>query len=451
MISAMIPKTPLEDWIFSDIAAASEDGGRRTRSCIESYQFQKIRDTLEKVCAASPFYRKRMARVVPADFRSLADISLLPFTTAADIRGNRALQFLCVSQSDVERCVTLQTSGTTGQAKRIFFSREDLERTVAFFHYGMSALVHDGDRVMILLPCDRPDGAGGLLGKALERMGLKSLPYGPLKDVRDAVDVILQRDVTCLVGAPIHVLAIARSGDSAALLRSRLSGVLLTTDYVPRAVVDVLERELNCPVYTHYGMTEMGWGGGVECQARQGCHLREADLYIEIVNPENGFPMPDGVWGEIVVTTLTRVAAPLIRYRTGDISRFLTTDCPCGAVLKRLDHRIYRLENMACLRSGALTGLPLLDEAFFPLPGVMDVQATLTTQLNRDCLAVSLMLVPETDLDRTAQAAVQILMNIPGFRVAVDAGMLTLAPVRCTCCSDVPTMQKRRLKRSIIS
>ena len=106
-------------------------------------------------------------------------------------------------------------------------------------------------------------------------------------------------------------LALARHDGAAGL---RLKSVLLTTDYVPEAIVEFVERLWRCTVYNHYGMTEMGLGGGVECQARRGYHLREADLYFEIVNPQTEMPVVEGETGEVVFTTLTRRGMPLIRY-----------------------------------------------------------------------------------------------------------------------------------------
>ena len=92
---------------------------------------------------------------------------------------------------------------------------------------------------------------------------------------------------------------------------------------MPEAIGRVLEERWGCRVYNHYGTTEMGLGGGVQCSARRGYHFREADLFVEIVEPRSGEPVPEGVTGEIVFTTLTRTGMPLIRYRTGDLSRFL--------------------------------------------------------------------------------------------------------------------------------
>jgi phenylacetate-coenzyme A ligase PaaK-like adenylate-forming protein len=90
-------------------------------------------------------------------------------------------------------------------------------------------------------------------------------------------------------------------------------------------------------VYEHYGMTEMGLGGAMACEKRDGYHPREADLLFEIIDPCTGEVLPEGEYGEIVFTTLTRQAMPFIRYRTGDFSRWLPGLCGCGSILKRLD------------------------------------------------------------------------------------------------------------------
>lgn len=91
------------------------------------------------------------------------------------------------------------------------------------------------------------------------------------------------------------------------------------------------------PGFDHWGMTETGYGGAVECSGHQGCHIRELDLHIEIIDPVTTEPLSDGQWGEIVVTTLTRTGQVLIRYRTQDISRIIPGPCPCGSVIRRLD------------------------------------------------------------------------------------------------------------------
>jgi phenylacetate-CoA ligase len=142
-------------------------------------------------------------------------------------------------------------------------------------------------------------------------LGAHPIRHGVVRDVLETLDVMNQEHVNGLVGIPTQVLAPARFGEGL-----RLKSALLTTDHVPNAIVRAVEHAWGCLVYNHYGMTEMGLGGG-ECQARRGYHLREADMIFEIVNPATGEPVAEGETGEAVFTTLTRRGMPLIRSRTG--------------------------------------------------------------------------------------------------------------------------------------
>src|SRR6266536_362816 len=138
-----------------------------------------------------------------------------------------------------------------------------------------------------------------------------------------------REQVDCVVGIPAQILSLVRCrGPFADVPSRRLKRVLLCSDHVPERIVQEIKREWACEVFEHYGMTEMGLGGGVDCEAHCGYHVREADLYLEIVDIDTGRPVPAGRFGEIVFTTLTRRGMPFIRYRTGDISRFLPGVCP---------------------------------------------------------------------------------------------------------------------------
>jgi len=157
-------RTPLEPWIAEKIGSSREGPFRES---IERYQLARLQETLTRVRAGSPFYRRHLAAADGHNLHSLADLGRLPFTTAEDVR-RQPLAFLCVSQGEIERVVTLRSSGTTGESKRIFFTREDQELTVDFFRVGMSTLAGPGARVLILLPGERPGSVGGLLAAGTE-------------------------------------------------------------------------------------------------------------------------------------------------------------------------------------------------------------------------------------------------------------------------------------------
>ncbi len=361
-------RTPLEPWVLRRAGASDMEGLRR-------YQLAALRETVARARARSRFYAGRLAAVEPGDIASLDDVARLPLTTADDLR-REGMRLVCVSAGDVERIVTLPTSGTTGEPKRIHFSAADQELTVDFFHHGMSVLAGAGDRVLVLLPGERPGSVGELLARGLERLGATPLPYGPVGDAGAALDVLAGERASVVVGIPVQVLALARRGVSQGRT-PRVRSVLLSTDHVPRAIVNVLEQAWGCRVFNHYGTTEMGLGGGVECAAHAGLHLREADLLFEVVDPLTGTSLPPGQEGEVVFTTLTREAMPLIRYRTGDLGSFVAGRCPCGSGLRLLANVRSRRGDVAVLAGGERLSLADLDEALFAVDDVLDFSARL--------------------------------------------------------------------------
>ena len=368
-----IRTTSLEPWIKYKITG--ESAGDLTRKQIEDYQLAKLQETLNWVSGHSCFY-KRLYSGIDCQLSSFQDVLKLPFTTPEDIKHN-PLDFLCVSQDDISRIVTLQSSGTTGKPKRLFFSEADQELTIDFFHHGILTLVQPKDRVLIMLPGDKPGSVGDLLRIGLERAGVTGIVHGLITDPEATLKQIIREKINVLVGIPTQVLSLVRFKDSNDCSVSlKLKSVLLSTDYVPFAIVQEIERVWGCKVFNHYGMTEMGLGGGLECEGFCGYHFREADIYVEIIDPGSDRPVLEGQPGEIVISTLTRSAMPLIRYRTGDRSRFIPGLCKCKTVLKRLE-LITSRDRVYLTQTDYLT-MADFDEVLFALDDVLDFEVTLT-------------------------------------------------------------------------
>lgn len=374
----MIGITPLETWIREKIHIGHNVTGDSFAEALKAYQLQRVNETIDYARRNTPFYNRRLA-FLDTSLAGLSDITRIPFTYPSDLADN-PFAFLAVRQDDVARIVTLRTSGSTGKAKRLFFTEADLELTIDFFHHGMSTLVRPGQKVAVLLPGERPDSVGDLLARGLRRMGVHVLAYGPVTDPSRAAETISSSGAHCLVGIPTQVLAVACSRIGVEIGKGKIESALLTTDYVPQAIAERLNAVWGCRVFNHYGMTESGLGGGVECEALDGYHLREADLFFEIVDHETGETCPAGTMGEVVFSTLTRQGMPLIRYRTGDIARFIPEPCPCGSSLRRMEKVRGRWEGSVALSPGRTLTLTDLDESLFRLPGLLDYRATISKE-----------------------------------------------------------------------
>lgn len=421
-------RTPLESWISEMIFGCP--GRVLTEEDIRRYQLAKLRQTIDYAAERSSFYRKRLAGLSGKDLQRLEHLSAFPFTTMEDLQENGP-QLLCVSQSQVERVVTLQLPDSSEKPRRVYFSEQDLERTIDFFHHGMTTLVNPSQRVLILMPGDRPGSVGDLLARALARARVEGFIHGVVQDPEETIHEIVDHQIDCLVGIPTQVLALARHETGDEIPEGRIKGVLLSADYVPSTIVKELGRVWNCPVFSHYGTTEMGLGGAVDCEAFSGYHVREADLLLEIVDPASGGPQPAGEPGEIVFTTLTRNAMPLIRYRTGDLSEYLPDRCACGTVLRRLGKVRGKVRETVLLRSGDWLGIEDLDEALFGIPGIMNYLPSVIRAGDPDRLEIAIYAASHSD-QSLSERVLRALSSVPPIAHAVEAGHLILDPIQYT-------------------
>lgn len=328
----MSPQSPLDPWL-----AARMSLPRLSQDAVAAWQMAELRRTLAWARGASPFHAARLAGIDLETLHTAADLTLLPRMTAADLS---VPGLLTLSQDDVARVVSLPTSGSSGPPKRLHFSEFDLTRTLDFFSVGMSTLAGAGDGVLVLLPGRREWGVADLLARALPDIGACAVLPPEAWTAAELPDVMTGNAVTCLIAAPTQLRALLDAPREAFLA---LRAVLSSAEPLPDSLRRDVETAWDCEVFDHWGMTETGYGGGVECAAHNGYHLREADLLVEIADPATGAPLPPGAMGEILVTTLGPRAMPLVRYRTGDAAHWLSGPCRCGSPLRRLGRVLGRI------------------------------------------------------------------------------------------------------------
>lgn len=387
-----------------------------TRSDLELTQVERLRKTVAFAQKNSPYYKEKLSEFNVNEIQDIADIQKLPLLSGHElIQEGQQLQ--CISSSRIARIITLNTSGTTGKSKRLLFSDADLASTRDFFYHGMKNLIGADDRVLIMLPYIQPESTGELLVRALSDHGIHAEGLWPPSSA--ATPKIQQNGITCIVGLPQHLLKLAER-----LGKGYLRSMQLCSDYASPALRKRIERSTGAETYLHYGTTESGLGGGVECALHRGCHLRESDLLIEIIDPVSLKPVANGELGEIVLTTLQREAMVLLRYRTGDLARIDRSLCGCGGVTARLFDIRGRLSGCEIGKESLYTHQ--LDDTLFAIDNLMDYRATIHRE-NIDTLNIEyLVSTPSCDLSEEIARQVK---SIETIRQAIKCGLLLIGNI----------------------
>ena len=348
-------RTKLENWI-ERIEALPD----LTREGLEALQLRRLNEILLRLKNRGGFYGN-----YPEKLEKLEDLSELPFTTP-EMLASAPGKFLLASQSEVSRIISGATSGTTGKSKRVFYTAGDTEHTVGFFAAGISEMLRPGEKCLIAFPFSGPFGLGDLIAQAVQRLGGVPVKAGFGQSWEELCALVRDTQPETFIGFPVHLLGLARMyGKSFPIRRALVSG-----DACPKGVMEELEKLLGSKLYPHYGSRECGLGGAVTCQAFHGMHLRENHIIAEIID-ESGNVLPDGEYGELVITTIGMEAMPLIRYRTGDYTRILPP-CQCGGVTKRLD---------TVSRRESLVSIEKLDDVLFRVPQLIDYRAIYNADL----------------------------------------------------------------------
>jgi phenylacetate-CoA ligase len=323
------------------------------RAALEQLQLQRLRKIVRRVAAHVPFYREKFAElgVRPKDIHTLDDLRRLPFTTSADLRANYPTGLLAVSYDDTLRLHT--SSGTTGKPKALFFSRQDVENAAELCarSFVMTGVTKK-DVFQNMMTYGMFTGAL-VTHYGAEKVGCLVIPAGPGNSERQ---LMLMQDfrTTFIHLTPSYALYLATFLEKHGVvprrdlaLRKAFVGAEPYTDETRRKI----EESLGLDVYNSYGLSEMnGPGVAFECEHKHGMHVWEDHFLIEIINPATGEPVKNGEPGELVLTTLTREAMPLLRYRTRDITSIITKPCSCGRTHHRLNRITGRSDDMLIVR-----------------------------------------------------------------------------------------------------
>ncbi|MBR1764335.1 MAG: phenylacetate--CoA ligase [Ruminococcus sp.] len=308
-------------------------------------QLELIRHQLKRLVEAGNFYANRLEGIDIDAIDSQEAFEKLPFTWKGDLRDAYPLGLQAVPDEEVVRIHS--SSGTTGTPVIIPYTQQDVDDWAEMFARCYSfAGITNKDRIQITPGYGLwTAGIGFQLG--CERLGAMAIPMGPgntNKQLQMMVD--MESTVICATSSYALLLAeeIAKRGIRDKIKLKR--GVIGSERWGEKMRKRIAE-ELGIELYDIYGLTEVyGPGIGINCKHNCGMHIWDDFIYIEVVDPRTGEVLPDGEEGELVITTLRKQGAPLIRYRTHDLTRIIPGDCPCGADYPRIDTIFGRTDDM---------------------------------------------------------------------------------------------------------
>lgn len=308
-------------------------------------QFQLIKKQLKRLTSMDCFYKNKLEGIDIDAIQSQEDFEKLPFTRKGDLRDAYPLGLQAVPEEEIVRIHS--SSGTTGTPVIIPYTAQDVEDWAKMFQrcYEMAGIT-SSDRIHIT-PGYGLWTAGIGFQNGAEHLGAMTIPMGPGntdKQLKMMVD--LKSTVLCATSSYALLLAeeIAKRGLGDKI---HLEKGVIGSERWGEKMRKRIATELGISLYDIYGLTEIyGPGIGISCDYDCGMHMWDDYIYFEIVNPKTGEVLPDGEMGELVITTLRKQGAPLIRYRTHDLTRIIPGECPCGSQYPRIDTIAGRTDDM---------------------------------------------------------------------------------------------------------
>lgn len=379
-----------------------------SRSEIEAIQLKKLKETVQYIYEKVAPYRQKMdeAGVKPEDIQSLEDLTKLPFTYKADFRDNYPMGLFAVDRKDLVRFHA--SSGTTGKPTVVGYTRNDLEmwlNNVARVAC-MGGATAD-DVAQISFGYGTFTGALGLHG-GLEKIGASVIPMSS-GNTKKQIMFLKDMGVTLLVATPSYALHLgeeirAKGMDPEKDLNVHIGlfGGEGMTEPMREEMHKVWGEDFLCT--QNYGMSELcGPGVAGECQELAGMHINEDWFIPEIIDPETEEVLPPGEKGELVITCLGKEALPLVRYRTGDITRLMYEPCRCGRTTVRMENISGRADDMLVIR-GVNVFPTQIEEVLLQIPEIGPHYEILVERKNRlDVMTITVELVDDRLLDSYSQ------------------------------------------------
>lgn len=303
---------------------------------INEEQLKLVNDRIKCMKEAESFYGQRLNEAGIDEVRTPEEFEKLPFSEKNDLRDAYPLGLMTCKEKDIVRIHS--SSGTTGTPVIIPYTAKDVDDWGEMFKrcYEFAGITRM-DRIQIT-PGYGLWTAGIGFQNGCEKLGAMAIPMGP-GNTEKQLQIMKDLKSTVICATSSYALLLAEEINKRGMRDNIfLKKGVIGSERWSKKMRDRISSELGIELYDIYGLTEIyGPGIGINCKYDTGMHYWDDYLYLEIIDPETGKNLPDGEWGEIVITTLVKEGAPLIRFRTHDISRIIPGECPCGSRFPRID------------------------------------------------------------------------------------------------------------------
>lgn len=319
---------------------------------LKQVQLQRLQATVSLAYEKVPLFRSRMdeKKLKPSDIKSLKDITLIPFSMKKDLRDTYPYGLFATDMKQVVRLHA--SSGTTGKPIVVGYTQEDMDVWAQVIKRGLLATGYTSDDIVQnFYGYGLFTGGLGVHG-GLESLGATVIPVSGGNTERQIM-IMKDFEVTAIAGTPSYFIRIIDVAEKMGidLKTLKIKRGLFGAEPWSDGMRDYIEERTGIKAYDIYGLSEIiGPGVGCECECQNGIHIYEDHFYPEIIDPETLEPLPDGQEGELVISTLSKQAMPILRYRTRDITSVEATPCPCGRTIRRIKRIGRRSDDMFIIR-----------------------------------------------------------------------------------------------------
>ena len=393
---------------------------------ITEKQLGQVNSRIKALVNAGSFYGRKLKEAGITEVHSYEEFLKLPFSEKKDLRDAYPLGLMTAPEEEIVRIHS--SSGTTGKPVIIPYTAKDVDDWATMFArcYEFAGITKK-DRIQIT-PGYGLWTAGIGFQAGAEKLGAMVVPMGP-GNTDKQIEMMISLETTVLCATSSYALLLAEEIQKRGLRdKIKLKKGVIGSERWSRKMRDRIANELGIELYDIYGLTEIyGPGIGINCTKEAGMHYWDDFIYVEIIDPKTGEPLPDGEQGEIVITTLVKEGAPLIRYRTHDLSRIIPEPCSCGERFPRLDMIMGRTDDMMKIK-GVNVFPSQIEEVLAEFPEISsEYQIRISHLDGKDTMRIYVETTGDIDFEALMKRIAEKVKSRIGFTPivkAVEVGVL---------------------------